>query len=85
MEIRSTDIKYTLGENDVIEGCAIVFNSISNVLYDKDKKRFFREVIAPEAITQELIDNSDIKFLINHNKDRMVARRKNGQGSLSVE
>lgn len=85
MEIRTSDITYSLRDNDIIEGRAIVFNSMSNVLYDPEKKRFFREVIAPEAVDQNLIDNSDIKFLINHNKQQMVARRKNGAGSLNVE
>lgn len=85
MEIRTTDITYSLKDNGMIEGRAIVFNSMSNVLYDQEKKRFFREVINPESITQELIDNSDIKFLVNHNKEQMVARRKCGKGSLNVE
>lgn len=51
----------------------------------KKKRRFFKEIIDREAITQELIDNSDIKFLFNHDKERLLARRNKGQGSLNVE
>ena len=84
MEIRSIESTYQSNDN-IIEGIAIRFNSVSNILYDKEHKRFFREVIDSNAITQNLIDNSNIKFLINHNKTQLVARRKNGVGSLNVE
>lgn len=82
-EIRTREIVFST-DNNRLSGKAICFNEISNVLYDKENKRFFREVIAPEAITQELIDNSDIKLLVDHEKDKLVARRRNGQGSMAV-
>lgn len=84
MEIRSIETTFEQNDN-IIEGYAIRFNCTSNVLYDKEKRRFFREIIDKEAITQELIDNSDIKFLFNHDKERLLARRNRGQGSLHVE
>lgn len=84
MEIRSIETTFEQNDN-IIEGYAIRFNCTSNVLYDKEKRRFFREIIDKEAITQELIDNSDIKFLFNHDKERLLARRNKGQGSLNVE
>ena len=84
MEIRSIETSFDSKDN-VIEGYAIRFNSVSEILYDKEKRRFFREIIDREAITQELIDNSDIKFLFNHDKERLLARRNRGQGSLNVE
>lgn len=84
MEIRSIESSFQENDN-IIEGYAIRFNCTSNVLYDKEKRRFFREIINREAITQELIDNSDIKFLFNHHKERLLARRNKGQGSLNVE
>lgn len=82
MEVRTLEQNFNNEEN-IIEGIAIRFNSVSNVLFEKGK--YFREVISPEAITQELIDNSDIRFLVNHDKDKLVARRRKGKGSLDVE
>ena len=62
-----------------IGGTAIVFNSLSQDLGG------FKEIIKPEAITQELIDNSDIVMLFNHNQDSgVLARSKNGKGSLKI-
>jgi HK97 family phage prohead protease len=84
MEIRSIETSFDSKDN-VIEGYAIKFNTVSEILYDKEKRRFFREIIDREAITQELIDNSDIKFLFNHDKERLLARRNRGTGSLNVE
>ena len=84
MEIRSIETSFDSKDN-VIEGYAIRFNTVSEILYDKEKRRFFREIIDKEAINQELIDNSDIKFLFNHDKERLLARRNRGQGSLNVE
>ena len=84
MEIRSVETSFDSKDN-VIEGYAIRFNTVSEILYDKEKRRFFREIINREAINQELIDNSDIKFLFNHDKERLLARRNKGTGSLNVE
>lgn len=84
MEIRSIETAFEQNDN-IIEGYAIRFNSVSEILYDKEKRRFFREIIDREAINQELIDNSDIKFLFNHDKERLLARRNKGTGSLNVE
>lgn len=84
MEIRSIETSFDSKDN-VIEGYAIRFNTVSEILYDKEKRRFFREIIDREAINQQLIDNSDIKFLFNHDKERLLARRNRGQGSLNVE
>lgn len=84
MEIRSIESSFQENDN-IIEGYAIRFNTVSEILYDKEKRRFFKEIIDREAINQELIDNSDIKFLFNHDKERLLARRNRGQGSLNVE
>lgn len=84
MEIRSIQELSTIKDN-VIEGYAIVFNRESEVLYDRINKRFFKEIIEREAITDELIKSSDVKCLINHNKERMVARSRNGGGSLLLD
>ena len=85
MEIRNIEFRNTSTEERTISGMAIVFNQISNELWDSQKKRSFREVILPTAVTQDVLDNSDILFVINHKRDNMVARRYHGKGSLQVE
>ena len=60
-------------------GTAIVFNSWSEDLGG------FRELIKPDALTQEILDKSDIIACLNHNQeDYMMARSRNGQGSLKL-
>lgn len=83
-EVRTREIAFNTSDN-VLAGKAICFNEISNVLYDNAAKKYFREVIAPEAVTEELINNSDIKLLVDHAKDKLLARSRNGQGSLKLE
>jgi len=85
MEIRNIEFRSSSIEERVITGMAIVFNQISNELWDSEKKRSFREVILPTAISQDVLDSSDIIFNINHKRDNMVARRYHGKGSLNVE
>lgn len=66
-------------EERIIEGYAIVFNELSEDLGG------FREMILPEAVTQELIDKSDIYYLFNHNNDSTpLARCNHGSGSLEL-
>lgn len=66
------------GDSRLIEGCAIVFNSVSEDLG-------FREIIESTAITQELIDNSDIYLNFNHDDDKILGRWNKGHGSLNVD
>jgi HK97 family phage prohead protease len=66
------------GESRTIQGTAIVFDSVSEYMG-------FFEVISPQAVTQELIDTSDIVFLYNHEDDQIpLARSKNGKGTLKI-
>lgn len=66
-------------DEHIIEGYAIVFNELSEDLGG------FREIIEPNAIDNELINNSDIYYLFNHNSESIpLARSKNGEGSLKL-
>ncbi len=67
-----------------IEGYAIRFDTPSVPLY-QDHREEIREVIDRSAITQELLDRSDIKFTLFHDNQLLLARSKNGQGTLSYE
>ena len=68
-----------------IEGYAIVFNQWSQIMYDYDSKRFFRELISPTAVTEGLILRSDIKALVEHIRSRLLARSNKGNGTLTLE
>lgn len=79
-EIRLGDNANTSNDNRHIEGYAIVFNSLSNDLGG------FREIIEQGAITDELIKNSDILCLMNHDiKKGVLARSYQGRGSLKLD
>lgn len=74
------------GENSRrVEGYAIVFNQRSRILYDKEKKKSFVEVIEPRAVTKEFLDSQDIKFLFNHDSNHILGRSVFGYGTLSYE
>lgn len=87
MEIRSygQDAAPKLAQDSRnIEGYAIVFDQESEVLYDRQNKRYFREIIRSGAVTQDLLAHSDVKALLEHTAGRMLARSYNGSGTLSL-
>lgn len=64
-----------------ITGYAILFNVPSEPLWsDEDSEA--REVIAPEAITKELLDGCDIKFTMYHDRQLILGRSNKGAGTL---
>ena len=62
-----------------VSGYGAVFNSISENLGG------FYEYIAPTAITQETIDKSDIRALINHDHNLVLARSTSGTLKVEVD
>lgn len=74
-------------EGRTIEGYAIVFNQRSEVMIDWSSDtgwRKFVEVISPEAVTEDLIQRSDVKATTEHNRERLLARSNKGIGTLSL-
>lgn len=67
-----------------ITGYAILFGVPSAPLYEYDDE-VAREVIAPGAVTKELLDGCDIKFTMFHDRQLILARSKNGAGTLSYK
>lgn len=61
-----------------ITGYAVVFESVSEDLG-------FRERIMKGAITDDTIKKSDVFCLLNHDPSKVLARSKNGEGSLKLE
>lgn len=69
-------------ESRTIRGTAIVFNAESQLLDDWGER--FREVILPEAATQEWLDTQDIKMNMLHDRQLTVARCNKGTGSMKL-
>jgi len=65
------------GDKPTVVGYGAVFNSMSNDLGG------FREFIAPDAFEGRLKD--DVRFLINHDANLILARTTNGTLRLSVD
>lgn len=69
-------------ESRTITGYAILFDVPSAPLYE-DEGEVIREVIAPEAVSLELLDKSDIKMTMFHDRQLLLARSNKGSGTLS--
>lgn len=85
-EIRSFggDAAPKITSENTLEGYAIVFGQESRVMFDMQKKRYFIEIIEPGAVTEELVRSCDIKALVEHNRGRVLARSREGSGSLEL-
>ena len=70
------------GESRTIEGYAIVFGVESRILSDYWDN--YREIIEQGAITEERLKEMDIKMTMYHNREKILARSKNGEGTLKL-
>ena len=61
----------------IVQGYAVIFDSQS-------ENMGFYETIHSGAITQDTINNSDIFAKFNHNDSKVLARAKNGVGTLQL-
>ena len=79
IEIRATNSTPVVSQDSrTVEGYAVVFNSQSEDLG-------FYETINPAAITEDVLMRSDVFCLFNHDQDKVLARSKNGTGSLQLQ
>lgn len=84
-EVRSLEGEIKMvGDDRIVEGYAVVFNSRSNELWDFGDGTFV-EIIERGAITPELVASSDVKALLYHNRERVLGRSNKGAGSLTLE
>lgn len=81
-EIRNVANQLICRQNK-IGGYAARFNEFSEIMTTKNGEKF-KEVILPTAITNETIKNSDIFCLLDHNKEKVLARSKFGKGNLKL-
>ena len=65
-------------QTDVVVGYGSIYNSRSNDLGG------FYEYISEGAISDDVINSSDVRALINHNMDKILARSVNGSGTLKL-
>ena len=74
----------TEGESNsrTIEGYAIVFGVESRILSDYWDN--YREIIEPGAITEERLKEMDIKMTMYHNREKILARSNQGEGTLKL-
>lgn len=79
MEIRKIQSDFKTSEDSrTVEGYAVVFESPSVDLG-------WTEIIHRGAITEETIKESDVLAKFNHDDSKVLARSKNGEGSLLLE
>jgi HK97 family phage prohead protease len=72
------------GQQPVITGYAVVFDSWSEVMTD-NRGRPFRERFAPGAFDRALAAGPDIRALWNHNDDYPLGRVRNGTLQVSQD
>lgn len=67
----------------IIEGYALKFGVRSRKLCDWWDNYY--EVLEPGCVTREMLDAQDIKLTMFHDRQIILGRSKNGEGSLSYE
>jgi HK97 family phage prohead protease len=67
-----------------IEGYAIVFNQRSVFVTDWNLWKRVIEIIAPTAISDDLLKRSDVIATVEHDSRRLLARSLNGKGTLEL-
>lgn len=72
-------------ESRVIEGTAIVFGKRSINLMPGSPSRELYEVIEPSAITEELLNRSDIVLTYEHNQEAVLGAWVCGKGTLNLK
>lgn len=83
----ASGVQYREATNDspaTIEGYAIVFDSPSCIMGTNDGVPV-REIIDRGAVTHELLDGCDIKMTLYHDNKRLLARSKQGAGTLTYD
>lgn len=75
IEVRKT--QHITSNERKVSGYAVLFNSQSEDIG-------FYETIEPSAIDEDTIKRSDIFAKFNHDDDKILARSKYGEGSLSL-
>lgn len=81
--LRLREVTEGEGESRTIEGYALKFGVRSRLLCDWWNDYY--EILEPGSLTQETLDESDIKLTMFHDRQIILARSKNGLGTLNYE
>lgn len=73
----------TSSEGRTISGYAIMFNVASQLLSDGFGR--YVEYISDTALTQDDLSKFDVRALLEHDANRLLARWKRGEGTLKLE
>ena len=76
-EIRSSKTEF-INDNNTVIGYALKFDQESNDL------RGITEILDKNCIDDNIIKNSDVLCTYNHDENRILARSKNGLGTLKL-
>ncbi len=73
-------------EGRTIDGYAIAFNQRSEVMVAMagSEVRRFVEIVDPLSIDEAFLMSCDIRALVEHNRERLLARYNKGVGTLSL-
>ena len=74
---RPAEIRTEEGKQPVIVGYAVVWDSLSEVIYDKSLRKSFREIVRKGAFTRSL-EKGDVRALVNHDKNQRLGRKSSG-------
>lgn len=69
------------GKSKIIEGWAILFGTLSAPI--GDGVRIYREIMEPGSVTKELLDASDFRLTMFHDRQIILARSNMGRGTLN--
>ena len=78
IENRNITSQLTVNDDRTVEGYAAIFDSPSEYIG-------WIEVIHRGAITNDTIKESDVLAKLNHDDNKVLARSRNGEGSLLLE
>lgn len=84
IEKRFLDSKIEVKDR-TITGYGIVFNSESRLLYNQKDGKYFKEIVLPSSINEQLLRKFDILCLFNHNNNDILGRSKFGTGTLMLD
>lgn len=79
------EVRFQVGEEDrpKIWGYAIVFNKWSEIISENGIR--FRERITPDSVRDALADGADIRALVNHDPDKLLARTRSGTLTYRID
>lgn len=79
LDVQASEVRMSEGKDGrpVVQGIALRYGSLSSPMKDS-KGRPFREKFRSGAFSRALATGADVRLLVNHNRDLILARNKSG-------